>query len=245
MYKPTHTSRARILWDFPERYHYTHTQVAVYWRVGWWWYTPIPMPTLDYLRRHIFLLHVYRSVSLARIRRCMQLAYLFHQCAKSLLSGDSSIVDCTVRHQGVEHPFSSIIYLFKGLMKPKIYTFWFWAVSICDFFIIKWNLNNNFCSLIVFLRLTSVFWSRTYIVNTFSGDLHLRFLKNLFFQDIFLLILPFSIDLYTGRAKLFRKSVSFSLSKPIFKLCIRNTKNVQQSSKKYFFYFWISDVRSF
>ena len=65
------------------------------------------MPTLDCLHRHIFLLHVYRGVSLARMRRYMQLAYLFHQCAKSLLNRDSRIADCTVRHPGVERPFSS------------------------------------------------------------------------------------------------------------------------------------------
>ena len=53
------------------------------------------MHTLDCLHRHIFLLHVYRSVSLARMRRYMQLAYLLHQCAKSLLSRDSRIADCT------------------------------------------------------------------------------------------------------------------------------------------------------
>ena len=55
--------------------------------------------------RHIFLLHVYKSVSLARMRRYMQLAYLFHQCAKSFLSRDSHIAGCTVRHPGLERPF--------------------------------------------------------------------------------------------------------------------------------------------
>ena len=50
---------------FPECYHYTHThtQVAVYWRFGWWWHTLIPMSMLDCLHRHIFLFHVYKSVS--------------------------------------------------------------------------------------------------------------------------------------------------------------------------------------
>ena len=38
----------------------------------------------------------------------MQLAYLFHQYAKSLLSTDGRIADCTVRHSGVERPFSSV-----------------------------------------------------------------------------------------------------------------------------------------
>ena len=66
------------------------------------------MPTLDCLHKHIFLLHVNRSVSLARMRRYTQLAYLFHQCATSLLSRVGRIVDCTVRHPGMERPFSSL-----------------------------------------------------------------------------------------------------------------------------------------
>ena len=73
------------------------------------------MPTLDCLHKHIFLLYVYSSVSLARMRRYTQLAYLFHQCAKSLLSRDCRIAGCTVRHLGVERPFSS--YIFKNLQK--------------------------------------------------------------------------------------------------------------------------------
>ena len=47
-------------------------------------HTPIPIPTLYCVAQHIFLFHVYRSVSLARMRRYTQLAYLFHQCATSL-----------------------------------------------------------------------------------------------------------------------------------------------------------------
>ena len=35
--------------------------------------------------------------------------YLFHQCATSLLSRDSRIADYTVRHPGVERPFSSLL----------------------------------------------------------------------------------------------------------------------------------------
>ena len=34
--------------------------------------------------------------------------YLFHQCATSVLSRDGRIADCTVRHPGVEPPFSSL-----------------------------------------------------------------------------------------------------------------------------------------
>ena len=106
-------------------HHFTHTQVTVYWRFGWWWHTPIPMPTLDCLHRHIFLLHVYRSISLARMRSYMQLAYLFHQCAKSFLSGDSRIADCTVRHPGVERQFSSLytFVYFVGIVERQLQCF--------------------------------------------------------------------------------------------------------------------------
>ena len=70
-------------------------------------HTLMPIPTLDCLHKHIFLLYVYRSVSLSRMRRYTQLAYLFHQCATNLHSRDGRIADCTVRHPGVERPFSS------------------------------------------------------------------------------------------------------------------------------------------
>ena len=83
----------------------THTPVAVYWRFGWWWQTPIS--TLDCLHKHIFLLHTYTSVSHVCIRRYTQLTYLFHQCVMSLLSSDGHIADCTLGHPGVERPLSS------------------------------------------------------------------------------------------------------------------------------------------
>ena len=67
-----------------------------------------PYPRLIALH-NIYFSHVYRSVSLARMRRYTQLAHLFHQCATSLLSRDSRIADCTVRHPGVERPFSSLV----------------------------------------------------------------------------------------------------------------------------------------
>ena len=47
------------------------------------------------------------------MRRYMQLAYLFHQYAKSLLSTDGRTADCTVRHPGVERPFSSLTVYFS------------------------------------------------------------------------------------------------------------------------------------
>ena len=67
-----------------------------------------PYPRLVALH-NTFLFHVYRNISLARMRRYTQLAYLFHQCAMSLLSRDSRIADCTVRYPGVERPFSSLV----------------------------------------------------------------------------------------------------------------------------------------
>ena len=68
------------------------------------------------------------------MRRYMQLAYLFHWYAKSLLSTDGRIADCTVRHPGVERPFSSVIncgakYLFDDdVMSLKLFIV---AVSQC------------------------------------------------------------------------------------------------------------------
>ena len=44
----------------------------------------------------------------------MQLSYLFHQYAKSFLSTDGRIADCTVRHPGVERPFSSKVFVSKN-----------------------------------------------------------------------------------------------------------------------------------
>ena len=85
------------------------------------WITHIhtPISTFGCVAKHIFLFHVYRSVSLARMRRDTKLAYLFHQCATSLLSRDSRIADCTVRHPGVERLFSSYIYEIVYLCKQK------------------------------------------------------------------------------------------------------------------------------
>ena len=48
------------------------------------------------------------------MRLYMQLANLFHQCAISLLSRDGRIADCTVRHPGVERPFSRDYNLYLG-----------------------------------------------------------------------------------------------------------------------------------
>ena len=72
---------------------------------------PCPYPRLIALHNTYFS-HVYRGVSLARMRRYTQLAYLFHQCATSLCSRDSRIADCTVRHPGVDRSFSSCGVLF-------------------------------------------------------------------------------------------------------------------------------------
>ena len=98
------------------RWHtHTHTSSCLLeiWLMMTHIHTPIPISTLHCLHRHIFFLHVNRSVSLACMRRYMQLAYLFHKYAKSLLSTDGRIADCTVRHPGVERPFSSFIRLLE------------------------------------------------------------------------------------------------------------------------------------
>ena len=104
---------ARHLQPFQECFHYTHIHTSSclleFWLKITHTYTPVPMPTLDWLHKHIFLLHVYRSVFLARMRRYTQLAYLFHQCETSRLSRDGRIADCTVRHPGVGCSFSSCL----------------------------------------------------------------------------------------------------------------------------------------
>ena len=67
-------------------------------------HTCTPVPTLACLQKHVvtprgaFLFHTYRSVSLTRMLRYTQLAYLLHQCGTSLLSGDCRIADCTVTY---------------------------------------------------------------------------------------------------------------------------------------------------
>ena len=89
---------------------HTHTQVALYWRFindDTHIHTPILMLALDCLHKRIFLLLVYRSVSLVHMRRYTQLTYLFHQWATSLLSRDGGIADCPVKYPGVERPSSS------------------------------------------------------------------------------------------------------------------------------------------
>ena len=69
---------------------HTHTQLAMYWRFGWWWHTythPYPCP-------YLIICTNTRSVSPARMRRYVQIAYLFHQFATSFLSRDCRIADC-------------------------------------------------------------------------------------------------------------------------------------------------------
>ena len=60
VHKRTYISGRASLKQFQER-HYIHTQVAVYWRLGWWWQTHTPMDMIDYLHKHTY---VSRCVSL-------------------------------------------------------------------------------------------------------------------------------------------------------------------------------------
>ena len=93
---------------FPGALPFIHRQVAIYWRlVDDNRHTPISMPTLDCLPKHTFLFHAYRSVSFTHMQHYTQLAYLFHQCRTGLRSRDDRTADCTVKHPGVERPFSS------------------------------------------------------------------------------------------------------------------------------------------
>ena len=61
---------------------------------------PYPCPPLIACT-NTFLLHVYRSVFIARNRHYTQLAYLFHRCATSLLGRDGRIADyCETSRRG-------------------------------------------------------------------------------------------------------------------------------------------------
>ena len=116
---------------------------------------PYPCPRLIACT-DTFLLHVYRSVSLARMRCYMQLAYLFHQYEKSLLSTDGRIADCTVRHPGVERPFSSylndLIYFVICLLQhfgilltslQSIFLTLLYLVSVHDWFCFGWKSKQT------------------------------------------------------------------------------------------------------
>ena len=74
-------------------------------------------PTLRYtgarLRADALVASAFQE-SAGGAKQQQQLAYLFHQCAMSLLSRDSRIADCTVIHPGVERQFSILfIYLLE------------------------------------------------------------------------------------------------------------------------------------
>ena len=121
-HKHTHTSRGASFIALPGALPDTHTHTHTHKQLctGDLFnddaHIRTPLLTFDCVAQHMFLFHVYRSGSLARMRRYTQLAYLFHQCATSLLSRDSRIADCTVRHPGVERPFSSFLRLLMGLL---------------------------------------------------------------------------------------------------------------------------------
>ena len=97
------------LQPFQECFDNTHTQTSSclleIWLMMTHTYThPHPYPRFIACTDTYFS---FRRVSLACMRRHMQLTYLFHQYAKSLLSAEGRIADCSVRHPGVERPFSS------------------------------------------------------------------------------------------------------------------------------------------
>ena len=63
----------------------------------------------------------------------MQLAYLFHRYAKSLLSTDGRIADCTVRHPGVERPFPSFLLVYRNFYIGLVLFYGFCGQS-CNFY---------------------------------------------------------------------------------------------------------------
>ena len=87
---------------------HTHTQVAVYWKFGRWWHThPYPCPGLIACTNIYFFFSFTGALPLHACLVARNWRPYFN-CATSLLSRDSRIADCTVRHTGVERPFSSL-----------------------------------------------------------------------------------------------------------------------------------------
>ena len=94
------------------------------------------------------------------MRRYTQLAYLFHQCATSLLSRDSCIADCTVRHPGVELPFSSFLTLFptKASMYFRPNTVYMLHTLMLIFLLPFKGINISYC---VYFIIQNIFNGKT------------------------------------------------------------------------------------
>ena len=126
----THTHLVRAIYSPSRSDSITHTLVGVYWRFGWSWPTHIH----TYIHAHAWLLaQTYffftftGAFFLARLRRYTQLAYLFHQFATRVLSRDGRIADYTVRHPGVELPFSSSIsWMIENFNKWMLFVKYLW-----------------------------------------------------------------------------------------------------------------------
>ena len=104
-----HTSRGTPIWHFQKPFLYLHTSRCRLKNLvadGRHIHTRIPISTLDCFHKHTFLFHAYRNISLARLQHYTQLAYVIHLCGTSLLSREGPIAASTVRHPGVEYPFS-------------------------------------------------------------------------------------------------------------------------------------------
>ena len=117
LHKHTHTSWCASFIALPGAFPlytrtHTHTSSCVLEICLMMTHTFIPMPTLDCLHKHISPSRLQERF-LCTHAALHQLAYVFHQCATSLLRRDGRSADCTVRHPGVKRPFSSYLWLRK------------------------------------------------------------------------------------------------------------------------------------
>ena len=116
----THTFRERrsSRKHFLERFHYIHTGDLV--EDDRHTYTHPCIRLIACTNTHTlsdaFHVHTYRSVSITRMQRYAQLAYLCHQCGTSLFTR-RSFVDGTVRHPGVARSFCSYWLVFNLIPK--------------------------------------------------------------------------------------------------------------------------------
>ena len=111
VHKRTHTFGARLYsTSRSASITHAHTQVAVYWRFGWWWHIHTHAHAWLLAQTHISpsrLQERFPCTNAALVALHATCVLVSLVCATSLLSRHGHIADCTVRHPGVERPFSN------------------------------------------------------------------------------------------------------------------------------------------
>ena len=114
----TYTSRGASFIALPGALHdtHTHTQVAVHWRFAYWWHTHTHV-WLCCTTHFSFTFTGAFLLDACGVTRNLRTYFISVQRAFLV---DSCIADCTVRHPGVEHPFSSCSFVISQFFFFKI-----------------------------------------------------------------------------------------------------------------------------